>query len=507
MKRVEKYVDLVFHAVSKEFPPEFKYHGSRRCTHMEEYKETIRKKTTKSTYDVARSDFYMMQYQFSFEGEKLKPKYIYLPFVTDNCTMHISNGRYLVSPVLADRVITIGQDYIFVRLLRDKMTFERIQHNFRVDDARETVQVVWSNVYHKTAAIKKLKNPLKIKSSLAHYLFCKYGFSETLRLFGHTTPVIGDHTTIDKNTYPEDKWVICRSNQVPPRGSGHTAWVAPTLRIAIPRHEFTTAVKNLVGGFFYVVDYFPEQFRNPEWVNDKQLWMMLMGQIIFSPLLSRGKLINDITTHIASLDDYIDSIMVQKFKEIEMPITDLYQLFALLVENFDTWLFENADKVNSMYDKELNIIGFLLEMLTVLIVKMNFRLKAAAKKGLKKRDVEAALQAVKSGVLFGLVKSSGLLSTTSSPGDNKAFKLTTILIPQTASQKGMGGNDHSSQDDASHRLHVSVAEIGGYSNIPKSHPDGRGRLNPCVIVSDTDQVMRHEDLRAVLDEVQTYLDR
>jgi hypothetical protein len=507
MQGVEKYIHDVWRSVSREFPPEFKYEGWRRCTHQEEYREAVRKRTTRPMYDIARSDFFMVRYDFSFEGKLMKPKFIYLPSITENCTIHISNGRYLVSPVLADRVISIGMDYVFVRLLRDKMTFEKLQHHIKVGGVRETVNVLWSQVYHKNATQKKIKNPLNLKCVIAHYLFCKYGFTETLQRFGKTNPVVGDNTNIDTNLYPEDKWVILSSNQTQPRNYGFGPWAPSQLKIAIRREEFTPMVKNLIGGLFYVVDHFPEQFHEPSNVESPQLWLFLMGQINFSPLVSRGKLINDMTNHIASLDDYIDSIMIDKFKEIDRPITDLYQLFAMLIENFDPWLRENADKVNSMYDKELNVIGFLLETLTFLIVKMNFRLKAAAKKGLKQRDVESALQSVKTGALFGLVKTSGCLSTTTSPGDNKAFKLTTILIPQTASQKGVGGKDRGAADDPTKRLHISVAENGGYSMIPKAAPDGRGRLNGHSRVSPSGQLLRHEDLRPMLDGVETQIKR
>lgn len=505
-KSIEKYIHDVWRSVSREFPPEFKYEGYRRCTTMEEYREAVRKRTTRPMFDIAESNFTMLRYDFSFEGKLMKPKFIYLPFVTENCTIHISNGRYLVSPVLSDRVISIGTDYVFIRLLRDKMTFEKLQHHFKVNGVRETINVVWSQVYHKSPQQKKIKNPLNLKCAIAHYLFCKYGLTETLQRFGKTTPVIGDHTNIDTRAYPEDKWVICSSNQTHPfHRQPIGGWQPSMLKIAIKREEFTPMVKNLLGSLFYVVDHFPDQFQEPGYVDSPRLWLILMGQIIFSPLVSHGKLINDMANHIASLDDYIDSIMIDKFKEIGKPLTDLYQLLALLIDNFDLWLRDNADKVNSMYDKELNVNGFLLETLTFLIVKMNFRLKAAAKKGLKQRDVESALQSVKTGALFGLVKTSGCLSTTTSPGDNKAFKLTTILIPQTASQKGVGGKDRGAADDPTKRLHVSVAEVGGAFMIPKSAPDGRARLNSHAQLSETGQIMRHEDLREMLDNVESQI--
>lgn len=515
MRGVEEYIDSVFHSVAKEFPEGLKYEGGHRCRYPEAYRETIRKRGTRSTYDMARSDFYMMRYDFSFKGEKLKSKYIYLPFVTENSTIHISNSRYLVSPVLTDRVISIGVNNIFIRLLRDRMTFERTAHHFEVNGKGETADVAWVNAYHKTEAMKKLKRTVNMQCSLVHYLFCKYGFTETFKRFGCADPIVGYAPDITREKYPRDQWVICSSmytnTTMKPKGAPKGYYAPTMIRVAIRREEWANPiVRSLVGGFFYVVDHFPDRVE-PEFIgspHEKRLWMILLGHIIFSGTVNEGKLLNDIDAHIVSLDDYIDNIMIARFREIGMPMTDLWQLFGVLIENFKTWILDSANKVNSMYDKELNVIGFVLESLTFLIIKLNFRLKAAAKKEqLKLRDVENALQVLKTGAIFSLTKTCGCLSTTSSPGDNKAFKSTAILIPQSASHKGAGSKDRGAITDQTKRLHVSVAEIGGYSNIPKSEPSGRSRLNPHVQLTEKFVVVRNEELRPLLDNVQQLIKR
>lgn len=510
VRKAERFIDDVIRSVSKEFPPEFQYAGMRRCLPWDEYREAVRKRGPRSTYDIANTSFYMVRCDFKFQGQLLKkPKFIYLPYISDACTVHISNGRYLVSPVLTDRVISIGVSNIFIRLLRDRMTFERVNHHVEFNGKGDTIRVPWVMAYHKTEAMKKLKPTVKMNCALVHYQLAKYGFFEMFRRFGHTTPVIGPAQEITRDRYPRDQWVICNSTYTnttqKPKGAAKGFYAPTMIRVAIKREEFTPIVKQMIGGFFYVVDHFPDMVE-PEYIDgsahETRMWRILLGCIIYTGTYNHGRLALDMDTHLRSLDDYIDSIMIDRFREIDMPITDLYQLFSLLIENFDRWILEGADKVNSMYDKELNVNGFLLELLTFQIIKMNFRLKTAAQKELKERDVENALAVIKTGELFKLTKTSGCLSTTSSPGDNKAFKLTSILIPQSSSHKGAGGKDRGAMNDPAMALHVSVAEIGGYTNIPKSEPSGRARLNPHVQLSDKYVVQRHEDLREMLDETQ-----
>jgi len=62
-------------------------------------------------------------------------------------------------------------------------------------------------------------------------------------------------------------------------------------------------------------------------------------------------------------------------------------------------------------------------------------------------------------------------------------------------------------NDPSKRLHVSVAEVGGYSNLPKSEPSGRSRLNPCVRIDDKGVVIRNPERIEMLDSIQEMIRR
>ena len=100
-----------------------------------------------------------------------------------------------------------------------------------------------------------------------------------------------------------------------------------------------------------------------------------------------------------------------------------------------------------------------------------------------------------------MTKNHGEVSTVSSPGDNKAFKITSLLRPQSESSKLGNKKDRGAMDDPTKRLHISVAEVGGYSNLPKSAPDGRSRVNPCVQMDSKGVVLRDPELAEILDPI------
>jgi hypothetical protein len=106
-----------------------------------------------------------------------------------------------------------------------------------------------------------------------------------------------------------------------------------------------------------------------------------------------------------------------------------------------------------------------------------------------------------------MTKNHGEVSTISSPGDNKAFKITSILVPQSGSSRLGSRKDRAVINDPSKRLHVSVAEVGGYANLPKSEPSGRSRINPHLQVDVKGVVMRNPTHAALLDGIQEQIRR
>lgn len=503
---LEGYLNNVLEGVAKGFPKGLEYMGCSRCSPQEEFNEATKKKSTKRRFDVARTDLYMMKYQFRFEGVDLPPRYVYLPYVSTSGTITIGGSRYVMSPVLSDKVISIGTNSIFIRLLRDKLTFERVAHNLMINDTRETVQVVWSTVYHVPANLKKLVKTVKANCALVHYLFCKYGFTETFRRFGNCNPILGG-VEINANNYPPSEYVICRSTQVKPKGFGKFFYQATELRMAIRVEEFTPMVKSMVGGFFYIVDHFPTRLPK-EYLDHTRQWIVLMGHILFSGTISEGKLYDDVSEHFKSLDEYIDSITSEQLREIGHDCSDLYQMFAIVINNFNEWLIGSAEKVCSMYDKELSILYYIAQNIIVAIHTLHYRLRTAAKKQLTEKGILNIMNAtLKPGLIFAIRRQNACMTTVSYSGDNKIFKMTCILGSQSSSNRPTGKKNRARITDPAKRLHISVAEIGGYANLPKSEPTGRHRINPHVHMDAKGMVLRDPEKMNLLNSVQALIER
>jgi len=509
---VESYIDGIWRSAAKGFPEELKYLGYKRINPYEEADKTRRKigKSNRRAFDMAPSYITMYKYMLSFNGdEKDLHRYLYLPYVGEAGQIMLSGARFTISPVLIDKVISVGESSIFVRLLRDKLTFKRVIQHFQINGLRETVQIPWSMIYHKNAKMKALRNNIKAQCVLAHYLFCKYGFTKTFEMFAQCRPIVGG-AEINANSYPPDQWAICTTNGIPPRGTRRGYWEAPQVRVAVRKEELTPMVKSLIAGFFYVADHFPNRIQ-PNFVDSERLWKILLGQIIFSSDIHEGKLHDDIHDHIQSLNDYVDNYIIVKLRELKRlsrEITDIYQLFAEIIENINHWLITEKSEVNSMYNKELSILYFVLYEITKNIFLFSFKLKAAAKKQLTINEVKNALNTtIKPGLIYNITRKHGEVTTTSSSGDNKALKITSILVPQSGSTRQGPSRDRAILTDSSKYLHESIAEFGGYLNQPKSNPTGRARLNLCAHLDSGENLVPNPKFEPIWAEVREYIKR
>lgn len=480
MQRAEEYVDRVFRSASMSFPPGLIYHGYKRCTPQEEFDEATKPKGNRRSFDLAHSSLYLIRLKFTYNGEAIPDRFIYLPFVEEGGIFSLGGSLYHITPVLSDKVISPGIDSIFVRLLRDKINFKRCYHSIDIDGVTESSHVIWSSIYRKAKENKKVPITTKAWTCVAHYLFAKSGFTETFRKYAGFVPVVGEEEITETN-YPKSDWIICQSSQMKPKTFIGDFYNPNKIRLAIPRNMWNNMTKALVLGFFYVVDHFPHRFK-PGFLDATNLWMVLLGHIIFSGAYGENKLYANIQEHFASLDDYVDSIVIEKLRENNYHIENFYDLLALVLGNFNSFIFENESSMLSMYGKSLEVLYYVLYEITSSIFKVNFRLcKLASKRTLTLNDVKETFNKnMKPGCIFGLSNGKIITEAVSYSGDHLYPKVTSKITEQeslpgaTRSRKGyrvVGESEH---------VDISMVEAGSLLFISKSNPTPTCRINPFV---------------------------
>ena len=506
MQKTEEYIDKVFSSAARSFPPGLAYVGFERCTPEEEYNEITKVKNNKRIYDLAKSDLYLVKYKFTFEGQPMPDRYIYLPYVNDAGVFSLGGARFHITPVLSDKVISPGFDTVFVRLLRDKIIFKRCYHSLIIDGIRETTHVIWSQIYRKPRDNKKVPQTTKAMTTVAHYLFAKFGYSKTFQMFTGTVPVVGEGE-INVENYPADKWVICESSQVKPKTYMESFYEPTKLKLAIPKDKWTPTMKALVIGFFYVVDHFPGRFKIG-YLDSESLWMILLGHIVFSGLYGENKLYTSIQEHFMSLDDYVDTIVVEKLKENNYHVDNFYDLLALILGQFNNMVLDNENSTLSMYGKSLEVLYYVLYDITAGIFKVNFRLsKLASKKPLILKDiVETFNKNMKMGAVFGLSSGKIITESVSYSGDHKYFKITSKITEQESLPGAARGKSKRMVVGEDKHIEISMVEAGSVLFLSKSNPTPTNHVNPFVNIDmATGTIIPNEKFTEIRNKTQQLL--
>lgn len=506
MNDIEQYLDENIKSVSVGLPRCIRYDGYERCTPQEEFEEATKPRNNTRRFDLAKSSIYMVKYFFVFtdaNGKEFRiPRHIYLPYVTDAGIMYLGGTRYQVVRVLSDSVFTPGHGTIFVRLTRDKNIVKRTYHTFIIDEKRETRYVTWCTIY-RNPPDQKEQRTTRAMTTLAHYIFAKFGFTETFRRYCGFVPVVGGEE-ITEDTYPSSDWVICRSTKLPPSGFIEKFYHGTTIRLAIPRNQWTPNVEGLISGFYYVVDHFPSRFQpKKEYLDDVSLWKILIGHIVLSGNNSEQRLHSKISEHFESLDNYLDVVIKKKLEDQGIYLNDYYDLLNYIISHCNEMILQKGNNGLSVYGKHLEVLYYVLFDIISGFVTLNFRLnKQQNQRPLNYKDVtENFNRRMRMGAVFDLQSENAAVEPVNSVGDHKYLKITSVVNDQENTTTSKRKKKSHVTVGRKHHLDLSMVEFGSVLNFPKSTPTPIVRINPWAnIDAKTGMVKPNPKFEALMEE-------
>lgn len=540
LKRAEEFLDEQFRSISKGFPESVKYIGYRRCTSQEEYEQVTRLRSTRRNFDIANSSVYLVQYQFTFTDAlgEIHPivAYLNLPFVSRGGIVSISGAKYQIIPTLSDKVITSSNNSLFIRLAQDKKYISRIYVNY-VRDNKRTASYSAFAVLHGAKEAKRANDRKNWpRTLLVHYLFGNYGVTATFMRYCNFIPVFGVGDAITEEKYPASEWIICRSTMERPLGMNERQHYPNRLRVAIPRDKWNTATEAFVAGLFYITDYFPTRFINvplvegsvneedslrkmgPETkarmheelhtaLEDKGLWVVLVGLILFGTSKGEGVLYREMLEHFESLNNNLDDISMRKLGERGIIIQDYYDLLAYLAINMNTIINASAESSNSVFGMNLEILGYVLYDIIEKFTTMKFELvRSASRKNLTLKSVKSSFQQhMKPGLIFN-IHNKDFSKVVAYSGDHMYPTITSVMVEQE-SKSGNRNRKKKSRTSVSdkHRIELSAITVGSVLNLPKSSPDPLSRINPWICIDDrTGTVIENPKLKDLIRENAPY---
>lgn len=503
MKDGVKLIDEILNVVSQDFPPGWHYDTySLPLPEEELLEEAPPKFSGRPAVDIAQSDIFLMRLHFYYckgpghPREYLEPYRVFMPVVGDAGSIMLSGSRHFISPVLSDVIMSYDRDRIFVQFRRAKFHIGYYNHSAIIDGKRVDTSLAWSVLYH----LPSNQRTEVRKVALIHYLLGHCGLHKTFEKYGNCHPIVSG-TVLSTADYPVEKWVhVYSSNPFNKPFVGGSR-----IYMVIPREEYEAnkdTLNSMITALYFVMDRFKD-YITAEHVDLIDTWRMTMGMILWDNK-RQGVLLDDMNKHFDSLDRYVDDMVAPVLERIGMPSENLYDFLMHCIRDIDSWYEQKQARQSDLYRKELTVLPHVFSEFNDTIFKFYFDLITEHNKnGLTKESFLKTLKNwLKPRMVFNIKNGRINISSMGTSGDNKFFKITSIMTPQTSTS---GKRDPGAAANTS--LHVSVAGAGSYLNLPKKDPSGNARGNPFIQLENGTKIVQNPMNKELEDETQRRLDK
>lgn len=508
--KIIQYISNILNSFGSSLPKELVYVGYEFVSPEEEYLHITKPRNNKVTYETSKSDLRMIKINLEFNGEPLAPILMYIPYISRGGLLHMGGTLYNVTPIITDYVISLTDRKIFIRLLKDKPTFERQYHNIVINGKVKIMNIVYSNIYYnRSSKIETSNKTTKANATIVHYLLCKYGYTDMFNKHVGFVPIIG-YDEINPKNYPEDGFNIYESTKHPPPMFKNRKYAPTRLKIVIPKAKCTKLTETLIAGLFYVFDNFTD-YVDEHMLDNKRIWMVLLGHIYFTGNYSTEKLYTSIVAHVESLENYLDEIIAERLHEVGYKVNYFYDLLILVLENLESWIANYKEINESVHYRYMDVLYYILYSITTGIFKTGILLTRAAQKGtLTTRTITEIINFnLSTKRIFRLVKVSKpnlSLLVVNYSGDTLYPKMTAMLNLQ---EMGEGVSKAKRRDIPSRvkTIHGTEILVGSLFYVPKKVPTPLVRMNPyCCVDATNGKIIPNAKMRNITDRLTALLE-
>lgn len=470
-----EYIDnFIKYSVSSKTNTHLQYLGYRTLTPKEEIKFLFNK-TGKILYDIAKNDIYLVEFTFRYGDEpNNRVYYFYLPYMNKGNIIHLSGNRFLVMPVLANKVVSVGDKIIFINILTAKYSFTRTYYSVVVNDVFTRVSIVNTELYKNQA--KKLEDTTKANTIVMHYLLANYGYTKTMQmLLGFVPTPVYDYNKDDK--------IVIRPTGTAPHGyiKNKDIYSASNIKFVVDKDKYNEEVLYCIGNIFYIIDHFPDAITI-DLLDDRFMWKKLLGEIIHSGNHGLAYLMEKINAHFIDLNSSFDAMTLSKLKDIGIDSTNLINLLVIIFKNFNNWIMKaDAQSLyhNKTYETESFILANLTSRITRIVLDVN---KEELRTNGNKLDSKVVDKIFKkyfvTRAIFGLKKEKQFVASVEYSGDHLYFKNTSMVVQQESDFVNI--NDVNLNTSEKKKITGSMATVGSILGLSKKNPIPIVKMNPYV---------------------------
>lgn len=442
LKTIPDYLDDIIKSSLRSLTPKITltYKGYRKVTPLEEFQTMLGNSSIKSVYDLAESDLYLTNYVFEYQGQEIVCP-LFLPYCENGNIIKVSNTKYHIIPVLSDTVISPSYNEIFVRLLKDKLTFKSQCRNFILNGEKIPGHIIYTNIV-KLSTMKIKDNIGRPMTSVSLYLLGYYGVRGVLKKYCNLNE--GDYIITNGNVDKyRDDYNVYESTKIKPRSLKETVYLGHDVKVCIKKDKtITHFLSNFIYGLIYSLDILPEHandfikvYESKDIKDELLYWKIFLGRVVYKNSFSIDRIVADMYDHFYNLQGYLDNLIKRKLQENSIYVDNFFDLLVVILENYNIWLINSKEYNSNINNRYIDILYYIMYDIIVgfnkVILNINKRVSKKGDGDLSHKEILKIINnELRAKKIYGIVKSSSpsmaILAVDSSL-DIKYPKITAIL--------------------------------------------------------------------------------
>lgn len=501
INKAVNYIDnFIKYSCNSKTNTHLKYLGFKEVSPKEEIKFLFNK-TSKVVHDIAENDLYLVKFMFQYgEEEQVREHYFYLPYLSKGNIIHLSGNKFLVMPVLSDKVVSVGDKIIFINILTAKYSFTRSYFSVMVNGVYRRVPIVNTELYKNQ--VKKLDDTTKANTTVMHYMLANYGYTQTMQmLLGFVPKPVYDYTKKDKAIYET-------TGNVPQGYIREKSLYRPTnIKFLVEPDKVTEDTLYCIGNMFYILDNFPENITIDE-LDNTAMWRRLLGEIIHSGNHGLAYLNEKISAHFNDLNSNFDTVTVNKLKDIGVDSVNLMELLVVIFQNFNNWIMKDESRslyYNKTYEVESFVLSQLTSRITRIVLDINKEELRVDNAVLDSRIVDKIFKKYfVTRAIYKIKQEKQYTTSIEYSGDHLYFKNTCMVVQQESDFININNPDVNTSERR--KIMASMATVGSILGLNKKNPTPLIRANPYVNIDyATGTILPHPEFNDIIEQTERLL--
>lgn len=474
----EQYLREVWQCAAESFPPGVNLIGLERCTPYEQYRETVRPPKPTRSFNLAKSDLYMVKLRIEVHGVEIRPRYFFLPFGSAGNMFNLNGTLYNIMMIVGggayDVDKSVDKSRIYVWTPRAPLVFNKGQYSFINNGVFVNTDYIYTRLYN----VRDSSTSSKFNCTLLHYILMNHGLTETMKQYYGIDIEVGG-PELDARI-GSDEWFVCASAGLPPGGKTRkrTDPDPSQLRFAIKAQDYNIHIERVIGTLFYIIDCFPNTVTAED-IDNPELWLRLLSRFIFRETESERRMYDEMCQHKDSVEHYMDRIMRNIMHSSNIKVNTIYELLHYFSMHFHDIVDHHES--GSLYNQEMTLEKHLLYHTVHNIFITLFELKTLTGDRISPEKVTSILDSKLRRDRILTVSGRGELSPDAIATDCLPYKATCTLLPKgKANTRNGQAKADPDLDDPSLAFHPTWIETSSPQMMTKADPTGAYRVNPFV---------------------------